>query len=189
MLLALVLLYFVRRRRIGRKSSEPIDDKNVIVSENGIELNSWNNPGFDEEEQNETGHRENPLYASGSSSPAITDNPEYVGKPANGIGLDFKEINLDADTDGSDVKVYGSYDDGDVISDYGNPLYESNPARDKIDASEPLKSSDCYQQPDVSSSPDVSRFGNPLYEAFEREQVRKNTELKLNDDVIIDEDV
>ncbi len=190
-MLALVLLYFVRRRRVARKSSDPIDDKNVIVSEDGLELNSWNNPGFDEDglDGGETGQGENPLYVSGSMSPVITENPEYEANPLYGVGSDFKEINLDTDEDAADLKVHGSYESGDVNSHCGNPLYENNAARDKINESGPGESSDQYEKPDVSSSHDVTNFGNPLYEALQKEHAQKNSTLKLDDEVIVDEDV
>ena len=174
MLLALVLLFLVwRQRRIAKKSREPLDDKNVIVSGNGMELNSWNNPGFDEDDAVD-GH--NPLYISGSTSPVTSENPEYEAS------LDFREINLDIDTEAADLKVHGSYENGHVTSHFGNPLYESNPSQDKINVSTPLESTEV-------SSNNVSHFGNPLYEAFQGEQARKNSTLKLNDGVATDEDV
>ena len=190
-LLALVLLYFVRRRRNARKSSEPIDDKTVVVSDNGMELNSWNNQGFEDEGDGlgETGHCENPMYASSSTSPVTTENPENQTNPVYVGSSGFIEINLDADEDATDLKVYGSHENGDVIANCGNPGYESNPAQDSVNEPEPEESSSHYHEPVGSHSQDVTDFGNPLYEAFERERAQKSSTLNLGNDVIVDEDV
>lgn len=179
-LLALVALYLIRRRRISRKSSEPIDDKNVVVTENEIELNSWENPGFQEEDcrGESTIDSANPMYISSMNSPVINENPLYETKSAYKDSSGFIDIKLDGDGEAADLKVYGSYENGDVISDCGNPLYESNPAQDRED--------------DVvadSVSDEVYKFGNPLYEALARKPAQKSDTLKLSDDVVVDEDV
>ena len=180
-LLALVALYLIRRRRISRKSREPIDDKNVVVTENEIELNSWDNPGFREEEDcrgESTIDSANPMYISSMNSPVVNENPLYETKSAYKGSSGFIDVKLRGDGEAADLKVYGSYENGDVISECGNPLYESNPARDRED--------------DVvaDSVPDeVYKFGNPLYESLAIKQAQKSDTLKLSDGVVVDEDV
>lgn len=176
-LLALAALYLLRKRRIASKASEPVDDKNVVVSNNEIELNSWDNPGFNEEEDGRgeiEADSENPMYIPNSISPVIKENPLYETNSAYKDSSGFIDIKLDGDVDADDLQVYGSFENGNVTSECGNRLYQSNPAQDRED--------------DVVKD-EVCKFGNPLYEALARQQAHKGDTLKLSDEEVVDEDV
>ena len=166
---------------MARKSSELVDDKNVIVSDNVIELNSWDNPGFNEEEDGRgesTADSENPMYIPNSRSPVIEENPLYETGSAYKCSSGFIDIKLDGDGEADDLKVHGGSENDNVTSDYGNPLYQSNPAQHRED--------DVVQ---YNVQDEVCKFGNPLYEALARQQAHKGDTLKLSDDEVLDEDV
>lgn len=204
-LLALVFLYVIRKRRVARKSGELADDKNVVLS-NTIQLNSWDNPGFVEDVDNQDGSVENTVYCSASLSPSAH------GKPLCKDNSGFLDVELpDATEDNGDLRVYKSHLNGDLVSHGGNSLYESNPAHDGVDKTRqdekyaenhgPVTSDShevsafgnpLYIEKDeavISPCDGVTTFGNPLYEAFETGRTLKNSALKLTDDVIVDEDV
>ena len=166
---------------MARKSSELVDDKNVVVSDNVIELNSWDNPGFSEEEDgrgDSLADSENPMYIPNSKFPVINENPLYETGSAYKGSSGFIDIKLDGDGEADDLQVHGSCENDNVTSDYGNPLYQSNPAQARED--------DVVQD---NVQDEVCKFGNPLYEALPRQQAHKGDTLKLSDEEVVEEDV
>ena len=166
---------------MARKSSELVDDKNVVVSDNVIELNSWDNPGFNEEEDgrgDSLTDSENPMYIPNSKFPVINENPLYETGSAYKGSSGFIDIKLDGHGEADDLQVHGSCENDNVTSDYGNPLYQSNPAQDREE--------DVVQD---NVQDEVCKFGNPLYEALARQQAHKGDTLKLSDEEVVDEDV
>ena len=182
--MALMLIYLLQRRRTARKSREPLDDKTIVVSNNELELNSWNNPGFEEGDDDgvDTGHMENPIYVSDLNTVVTSENAIYDTAHKGNTG--FQEITLDTEEDAADLKIHGSYENGNVTTHYGNPLYVSNPAQDSENEFSPGESEG---KNDDSGAPASAL--NPLYEVLEKEQAHKNTTFKLDGDAVVDEDV